>query len=154
MCRLILSILVVLISIIVLVLAIYQCFALSRLDPSNDGFVFQMIFGILLLLLFFFTAINGLWGAVTGNYRMVASFASCWVCTFILVVILIAVYAAAASNCSDAEFRNIISCSEDPWAEVLPRLIFVLVFSVIAAIIGYALASNLRNKAFQNDSCC
>lgn len=151
MCRLVLTVLVIIISVIVLILAIYQCVELSRLSPDADGFAFNVVFGILLLLSFLFIAINGLWGAITGNHRMVASFASSWCCVFILVIILIAVVAAAAANCSD--YPNVIGCGQDPWAEVFPRLIFILIFSLISTIIGSALASHLHKNRGQ-DSCC
>ena len=110
-----------------------------------------MVVGILFIISFLFIAVSGIWGTLTRNIHMVSSFASSWVCVLILVIIVACVHAAALASCGSND--TFVDCADDPWRQTYPRYVFYALFALVSAIIGYALAANMRNSN-KNDNCC
>lgn len=91
--------------------------------------------------------VSGLWGTFTKNDRMVHSFAGNWVFIFVLVVIQCILVAVAFSQCGKEMIVNMfIDCQADPFKTFYFNAIGVAVFSVFAAIVGFVLASVIKNE--------
>lgn len=139
----------VVICLIVVGYIVFQCINLSKLDKNNDGFLLSLVVGILLVVMLSILTVTGLWGTFSKNDRMVHSFAGNWVFIFVLVVIQCILVAVAFSQCQSQQMMVVemfIDCSADPFVAFYFNAIGVAIFAVFAAIIGFVLASVIKDE--------
>jgi hypothetical protein len=75
------------------------------------------------------------------------------ICLIILMIIEAIVIAVTVAQCGAHNDSNSVACQLQPWALVYPRLIGIIVFCVVAAIISCTLAALWRD-AYRDRSAC
>jgi hypothetical protein len=84
--------------------------------------------------------------------RAIYQFGATMICLIILMIIEAIVIAVTVSECSQSGSDS-ASCAFEPWALVYPRLIGIIIFCVVAAIISCTLAALWRD-AYRDRSAC